>query len=62
MRTLKVLGLTLFVVTLCVGSEIDKSELSEDISYGTFGDRGERIKMVVGAAPAQLRNSDNYFH
>ena len=60
MRTLKAFGLMLVAVTLCVGADIDKSELSEDISYATYGDRGERVKMVVGALPAQLRNSGEF--
>ena len=60
MRKARVLVLTLFVATLCVGAEIDKSELSEDISYATFGDRGKRVKIVVGSLPAQLKNSDDF--
>jgi hypothetical protein len=60
MRLLKALGLAMLAVTLCVGADIDKSELSEDISYATYGDRGERVKMVVGALPAQLKSSDEF--
>jgi len=51
---------SLFFGTLCIGAQIDKSELSEDVAYATWGDRGERVKVVVSSLPAQLKNSGKF--